>query len=107
MRIAFQLAKNPGRIIRGDVFPAKSKARGTLVICHGFKGFKDWGMFPYVGEKLSAWLDVITFNFSHNGVLTPGSWKIYRIMNVFCGFALRAATIRLALYTLSKGKQNH
>lgn len=68
MRIAFQLGKSTDRIIRGDVFPAKSTSQGTLIICHGFKGFKDWGMFPYAGETLSEWLDVITFNFSHNGV---------------------------------------
>ena len=68
MRIPFRLVKNADRVIRGDVFPARSASQGTLIICHGFKGFKDWGMFPYVGEALSDWLDVITFNFSHNGV---------------------------------------
>lgn len=68
MRIPFRLVKNADRVIRGDVFPARSASQGTLIICHGFKGFKDWGMFPYVGETLSEWLDVITFNFSHNGV---------------------------------------
>lgn len=68
MSIPFQLEMEPNRIIRGDVFPAKSKSRGTLIICHGFKGFKDWGMFPHAAEQLSEWLDVVTFNFSHNGV---------------------------------------
>ncbi len=65
---SFQLAVSSDRVIRGSLFPAKEDSAGTLIICHGYKGFKDWGMFPYVGEQLSERLDVITFNFSHNGV---------------------------------------
>lgn len=68
MPIPFQLPLAPERIIRGDFFPARNKPQGTLVVCHGFKGFKDWAFFPYVGETLSEDLNVITFNFSHNGV---------------------------------------
>lgn len=68
MSIAFRLEMKPDRIIRGDLYPAQTESRGTLIICHGFKGFKDWGMFPYVAEQLSRELDVITFNFTHNGV---------------------------------------
>ncbi|TSA30355.1 MAG: alpha/beta fold hydrolase [Ignavibacteriales bacterium] len=41
----------------------------TLVFVHGFKGFKDWGFGPYLGEYLAnKGFFVITFNFSHNGV---------------------------------------
>lgn len=68
MSIPFQIIIDQDRLIRGDVFPSTNKSQGTLVICHGYKGFKDWGMFPYVAEKLSEHYDVITFNFSHNGV---------------------------------------
>lgn len=68
MPVPFQLEVEPQRLIRGDLFHAQTESRGTLIICHGFKGFKDWGMFPYVAEQLSPALDVITFNFSHNGV---------------------------------------
>ncbi len=41
----------------------------TLVFVHGFKGFKDWGFGPYLGEYFAnKGFFVITFNFSHNGV---------------------------------------
>lgn len=41
----------------------------TLVFVHGFKGFKDWGFGPYLGEFFAnKGFFVITFNFSHNGV---------------------------------------
>ena len=40
-----------------------------LIYVHGFKGFKDWGFVPYLGEYLSSkGFFVITFNFSHNGI---------------------------------------
>jgi len=40
-----------------------------LILVHGFKGFKDWGFFPYTGEYFSNnGFFVLSFNFSHNGV---------------------------------------
>lgn len=39
-----------------------------LVICHGFKGFKDWGCFPYISERFAdAGFFTVSFNFSLNG----------------------------------------
>ncbi len=41
----------------------------TLVFVHGFKGFKDWGFGPYLGEYFAkSGFFAITFNFSHNGI---------------------------------------
>lgn len=58
------------RVIRGEIrLPETSGTYPVVVICHGFKGFKDWGFFPYTGEQLAAaGLAAITFNFSMNGV---------------------------------------
>jgi pimeloyl-ACP methyl ester carboxylesterase len=40
-----------------------------IIYVHGFKGFKDWGFVPYLGEYLSGkGFFVVTFNFSHNGI---------------------------------------
>lgn len=40
-----------------------------IIISHGFKGFKDWGSFPYTAKYFaSQGFFVITFNFSHNGI---------------------------------------
>ena len=44
-----------------------------IVLVHGFKGFKDWGMFPYAAQRLAGQeYAVVTFNFSHNGVGAQG-----------------------------------
>ena len=49
---------------------SKSNKKFPIVIfSHGFKGFKDWGGFPYLMQKLSgAGFVSVSFNFSHNGV---------------------------------------
>lgn len=46
----------------------------VAVVCHGFKGFKDWGLFPPLAERLAAsGRAVALFDFSHNGVgVLPG-----------------------------------
>jgi dienelactone hydrolase len=43
--------------------------RPAVVICHGFKGFKDWGFFPKLAERLAnAGFTAVSFNFSGSGV---------------------------------------
>jgi esterase/lipase len=40
-----------------------------LLFCHGFKGFKDWGCFPYMLDKIANEnIFTVSFNFSLNGV---------------------------------------
>lgn len=68
MPVPFVLEIEKDRTVRGDFFPARKHPKGTVIVSHGFKGFKDWGFFPYIGEQLSEELDVVTYNFSHNGV---------------------------------------
>lgn len=70
MSEAFEIQMDTERVIRGEWFSTSADAQAVVVICHGYKGFKDWGMFPYTAKKLAAskMVDVITFNFSHNGV---------------------------------------
>ncbi|MBP1992754.1 alpha/beta hydrolase family protein [Paenibacillus eucommiae] len=65
----FRLMMDEDRIVRGDYFAARTQpAVATVVLCHGFKGFKDWGMFPHAAAELADTFDVITINFSYNGV---------------------------------------
>ena len=41
----------------------------VLIICHGFKGFKDFAFFPHVSRKLcDQGFAVVTMNFSGNGI---------------------------------------
>jgi pimeloyl-ACP methyl ester carboxylesterase len=45
------------------------KAKNCIIYVHGFKGFKDWGFVPYLGNYLAdKGFFIITFNFSHNGI---------------------------------------
>lgn len=40
-----------------------------FIFAHGFKGFKDWGFFPYMLEKIvEAEVFCVGFNFSYNGI---------------------------------------
>jgi pimeloyl-ACP methyl ester carboxylesterase len=42
---------------------------GTVVICHGFKGFAHWGFFPYLARSIAeAGMRAITFDLSGSGV---------------------------------------
>lgn len=67
--IPFELHMAENRTIRGDIYRAKNEpSKGTLLLLHGYKGFKNWGMFPFVATELAEVVDVIALNFSHNGV---------------------------------------
>ena len=65
---AFEIPCKDGLSIRGDVYPAESSL-GTVVLCHGFKGFAHWGFFPYLAQTLAEnGLTAITFDFSGSGI---------------------------------------
>ena len=55
-------------IIRGEArLPAG--AAGTVVICHGFKGFAHFSFFPHVAQQLAEkGFRAVTFDFSGSGV---------------------------------------
>jgi pimeloyl-ACP methyl ester carboxylesterase len=61
-----------GGPLRVDVRRARD-ARAAIVMCHGFKGFKDWGFFPVTAARLArAGYAVVSFNFSGSGVGEDG-----------------------------------
>ena len=65
---AFEIPCKDGLSIRGEVYPAESMI-GTVVLCHGFKGFAHWGFFPYLARTLAEnGLTAITFDFSGSGI---------------------------------------
>lgn len=48
----------------------------TIVVCHGFKGFMEWGFFPALAELLAdRGFVVVRFNFSGAGV-RPGEDRV-------------------------------
>jgi len=66
----FALAGSDGYPLRGDVRHLEGRARSpAIVICHGFKGFKDWGFFPTLAARLAeAGFLAVSFNFSGSGI---------------------------------------
>jgi dienelactone hydrolase len=43
----------------------------VVIVCHGFKGFKNFAFFPYISQKLcDQGFVVVTMNFSGNGIGT-------------------------------------
>lgn len=69
MPIDFNIPLDESNLLRCTRYPSKdAKPQSLIIMAPGFKGFKDWGMFPYAAEQLSHHHEVITFNFSHNGI---------------------------------------
>jgi dienelactone hydrolase len=53
----------------------RTSPRPAIVVVHGFKGFKDWGMFPPLAERLArAGFATVTFNLSGSGVDAAGEF---------------------------------
>lgn len=58
-----------------DVRVQPGPARPAVVILHGFKGFKDWGMFPSAAERLArAGFAAVSLNVSGSGVDDSGTF---------------------------------
>ena len=65
-----ELRNATGLPLRVDLrHDADRPVRGKVVVCHGFKGFRRWGFFPWLGEQLAAhgWLSAV-LDFSMNGI---------------------------------------
>ncbi len=59
-------------------FPAAKGPCPTVVICHGFKGFYEWGFFPPLATLLAErGFTVVRFNFSGSG-MRPGDALVSR-----------------------------
>jgi pimeloyl-ACP methyl ester carboxylesterase len=48
---------------------SNTKKLPVVIICHGFKAFKDWGPFPAIGRyfAINGFVSIV-LNFSHNGI---------------------------------------
>lgn len=65
----FTLKGADGAPITGDVYLPETTSPPLVIVIHGFKGFKDWGCFPWIGRTLAAGgLAAAVINLSHNGV---------------------------------------
>jgi uncharacterized protein len=55
----------------------RTSVRPAVLVLHGFKGFKDWGMFPRLAERLAlAGFTVVSPNLSGSGVDDTGDFTL-------------------------------
>ncbi|MFB5660993.1 alpha/beta hydrolase family protein [Alteribacillus sp. HJP-4] len=67
---SFDIPLEDDLYLRGNVHAPKERSnKPVIIICHGFKGFKDWSFFPHVADELAnEGFYAVRFNFSCNGV---------------------------------------
>ncbi|HEX7808362.1 MAG TPA: alpha/beta fold hydrolase [Thermoanaerobaculia bacterium] len=64
----FEIPSEEGLPIRGDL-DVPERACALAIVIHGFKGFKDWGFFPWLAQRLTAQrIAVCRFNMSRSGI---------------------------------------
>lgn len=69
------LIKQKNIVLKGErefladaFFPESEEKLPLIIFVHGYKGYKDWGTWELMGEKLaSAGFYFVKFNMSHNG----------------------------------------
>ena len=55
----------------------RASTRPAVLVLHGFKGFKDWGMFPPLSQRLAqAGFSVVSPNLSGSGVDDEGDFSL-------------------------------
>jgi uncharacterized protein len=55
----------------------RASSRPAVLVVHGFKGFKDWGMFPPLAQRLAqAGFVVVSPNLSGSGVDEAGDFSL-------------------------------
>lgn len=68
----FEVGGVDGRSMRVTAL-LPEKPRGTVIVCHGFKGFSRWGFFPHLAAAIAdEGLRAIRFDFSGSGVGDDG-----------------------------------
>lgn len=64
----FQIESDEGLPIRG-VLESAARPKALVVIVHGFKGFAEWGFFPWLtGQFVAHGLAACRFDMSRNGI---------------------------------------
>jgi dienelactone hydrolase len=73
----FTLATPAGPVLHGLVdLPDQEGRRPAVIICHGFKGFMEWGFFPYLAALLAdRGFVAVRFNLSGSG-MRPGEDRV-------------------------------
>jgi dipeptidyl aminopeptidase/acylaminoacyl peptidase len=66
-----------GEILTDVRAGGRASTRPAVLVVHGFKGFKDWGMFPPLSQRLAqAGFIVVSPNLSGSGVDDKGDFSL-------------------------------
>ena len=66
---SWTLTGSDGHPILGTTHQPPGDPAGVILLCHGFKGYKDYGFFPKLAQTASeSGLVAHRFNFSHSGM---------------------------------------
>lgn len=70
-KLDFSIANDIGKKINGDIYFNNdfNKKLPIILVFHGFKGYKNWGFFPFICNQFAnnSYIS-ICFNFSLNGI---------------------------------------
>lgn len=62
------ILKSSREFLADAIFPDSGEKLPLIIFIHGYKGYKDWGAWELMGEKMAkAGFYFVKFNFSHNG----------------------------------------
>jgi alpha-beta hydrolase superfamily lysophospholipase len=65
----FQITSREGLPLRGTIHLAAGAPKALALLIHGFKGFRQWGFFPWIAEQLAAvGVTSCRFDMSRNGI---------------------------------------
>jgi pimeloyl-ACP methyl ester carboxylesterase len=90
----FELKSDEGLEIHGEL-TMPHHPRGLVIVVHGFKGFMDWGFFPWLAEHFTTHeLAVCRFNMSRCGV--GGRGDEFDRLDLFAGdtYSVQLADLR-------------
>jgi alpha-beta hydrolase superfamily lysophospholipase len=94
----FTIDSDEGLPIRGDVEVPDPHPRALVVVVHGFKGFKDWGFFPWLAQHLCRHrFAVCRFNMSRSGI--GDDPETFGRLDLFAGdtYSIQLADLRAAV----------
>jgi uncharacterized protein len=82
----------------------RASARPAVLVLHGFKGFKDWGMFPPLSQRLAqAGFIAVSPNLSGSGVDDAGDFSLPERFG-HNTFSAELEDVRLAVDALMAGQ---
>ncbi len=93
----FTIDSDEGLPIRGNL-DVPENPRALVVVVHGFKGFKDWGFFPWLAQHLTRHrFAVCRFNMSRSGI--GDDPETFERLDLFAGdtFSIQLADLRAAV----------